>query len=83
MKLQVDEATSALDNLTQTIVTESLDKMHSTQIIVAHRLSTIRNCDKIIVIDEGKIVEIGTFDKLANKEGLFADLIKRQRVTPI
>jgi len=78
-----DEATSALDNRTQNIVTESLDKMHSTQIIVAHRLSTIRNCDKIVVMDEGKIVETGTFDELANKEGLFADLIKRQQAVPM
>ena len=77
-----DEATSALDNRTQNIVTESLDKMHSTQIIVAHRLSTIRNCDKIIVMDNGRIVEIGTFEELSNSEGLFSDLIKRQQSTP-
>ena len=54
-----DEATSALDNRTQAIVTRSLDKMHATQIIVAHRLSTIRNVDRVIVIDKGKIVEDG------------------------
>ncbi len=78
-----DEATSALDNRTQNIVTESLDKMHATQIIVAHRLSTIRNCDKIIVMDAGRIVETGTFDELANKDGLFADLIRRQQATPM
>ena len=76
-----DEATSALDNRTQNIVTESLDKMHSTQIIIAHRLSTIRNCDKIIVMDNGRIVEIGTFDELSNIGGLFSDLIKRQQTT--
>lgn len=53
-----DEATSALDNRTQAIVTRSLDKMHATQIIVAHRLSTIRNVDRVIVIDKGQIVGI-------------------------
>ncbi len=76
-----DEATSALDNRTQNIVTESLDKMHATQIIVAHRLSTIRNCDKIIVMDSGRIVETGTFEELSNREGLFSDLIKRQQTS--
>lgn len=78
-----DEATSALDNRTQNIVTESLDKMHATQIIVAHRLSTIRNCDKIIVMDSGRIVETGTFEELSSIEGLFADLIKRQQAMPM
>ena len=62
-----DEATSALDNRTQAIVTRSLDKMHATQIIVAHRLSTIRNVDRVIVIDKGRIVENGGFDELVAK----------------
>ncbi len=78
-----DEATSTLDNRTQNIVTESLDKMHATQIIVAHRLSTIRNCDKIIVMNEGKIIETGTFEELSNRDELFSDLIRKQQATPM
>lgn len=59
-----DEATSVLDNRTQAIVTESLNKRNVTRIVVAHRLSTIEDCDRIIVLDKGKIVENGTFDEL-------------------
>jgi len=73
-----DEATSALDNRTQAIVTKSLDNLKATRIIVAHRLSTIRNCDRIIVMDAGKIVETGGFDELVAKGGIFANLVKRQ-----
>ena len=73
-----DEATSALDNRTQAIVTKSLDNLRATRIIVAHRLSTIRNCDRIIVMDAGKVVETGGFDELVAKGGIFAGLVKRQ-----
>lgn len=73
-----DEATSALDNRTQAIVTESLDRLKATRVIVAHRLSTIRHADRIIVLDEGRIAESGTFDELVAKNGLFASFVKRQ-----
>lgn len=73
-----DEATSALDNRSQAIVTRSLEKLKATRIIVAHRLSTIRNCDRIIVMDDGRLAEMGTFDELMEKGGIFADLVKRQ-----
>ena len=73
-----DEATSALDNRSQAIVTRSLDKLKSTRIVVAHRLSTIRQCDRVIVMDDGRIAEMGSFDELVAKGGLFADLVKRQ-----
>ena len=76
----LDEATSALDNRTQAIVTESLDRLNATRIIVAHRLSTIRNVDKIFVLDGGRIVESGTFDELVAKGGIFAGFVKRQVV---
>ena len=75
-----DEATSALDNRTQAIVTRSLDKMHATQIIVAHRLSTIRNVDRVIVIDKGQIIENGGFDELVAQGGIFASMVKRQTI---
>ena len=73
-----DVATSALDNRTQAIVTESLDKMKATRIVVAHRLSTIRHADRILVLDKGSIAESGTFDELVAKDGLFASFVKRQ-----
>ena len=73
-----DEATSALDNRTQAIVTKSLDALKATRIIVAHRLSTIRNCDRIIVMDAGRVVETGNFDELVARGGIFSNLVKRQ-----
>jgi len=73
-----DEATSALDNRTQSIVTDSLSRMHATRIVVAHRLSTIRNADRILVMDAGGIAESGTYDELVKRGGLFASLVKRQ-----
>lgn len=74
-----DEATSALDNLTQAAVSSSLDKMNKTRIVVAHRLSTIKNCDRIIVFDNGEIVQQGTYDTLMDdKNGLFYALASRQ-----
>lgn len=73
-----DEATSALDNRTQAIVTESLKRLDATRIVVAHRLSTIQDCDRILVMDQGRIAENGTFDDLLAKGGLFAQLVKRQ-----
>ena len=73
-----DEATSALDNRTQSIVTKSLAKMEATRIIVAHRLSTIRDVDRVLVVDGGTIAEEGTFDELVAQGGIFASLVKRQ-----
>ena len=73
-----DEATSALDNRTQAIVSESLDRMQATRIVVAHRLSTIANADRIYVLERGRVVQAGTYDELAAADGTFQDLIKRQ-----
>lgn len=73
-----DEATSALDNRSQAIVTNSLDKMKATRIVVAHRLSTIRNADRIIVLDKGRVAESGTFDELVAMNGIFTSMVKRQ-----
>ncbi|MEM8501650.1 MAG: NHLP bacteriocin export ABC transporter permease/ATPase subunit [Cyanobacteria bacterium P01_D01_bin.1] len=76
--LLLDEATSALDNRTQAIVSESLDQLNVTRIVVAHRLSTIRNADRIYVIKSGRVVQQGSFDQLAEQDGTFKQLIKRQ-----
>ncbi len=75
-----DEATSALDNITQARITESVNKLHCTKIIVAHRLSTIERCDRILVMDKGVIVQEGTYDELKNIDGQFKQLMKRQNV---
>ena len=73
-----DEATSALDNRTQAIVSQSLDALQTTRIIVAHRLSTILHCNKILVMDRGTIIESGTYEELMSHQGVFAGLAKRQ-----
>ena len=78
--LMFDEATSALDNKTQKKVSQALDAMDCTRIVIAHRLSTIRRCDRILVLDQGRIAEDGTYDELIGKNGLFADLVSRQRL---
>ena len=74
-----DEATSALDNITQKKVSDALDAMKCTRIVIAHRLSTIRHCDRILVLHEGRIAEDGTYDELIAKNGIFAELVERQR----
>ena len=76
--LLLDEATSALDNRTQAIVTASLRRLKATRVLVAHRLSTIRNADRIYVIDKGRVVQRGTYRELVSQPGLFARLAKRQ-----
>lgn len=76
--IMFDEATSALDNITQSIVIETLNRMSCTRIVIAHRLSTVINCDRIIVLDRGKIAEEGNYKELMEKQGLFAEMAKRQ-----
>lgn len=79
--LLLDEATSALDNITQKKVSQTLDSLSCTRIVIAHRLSTIKNCSKIIVLDKGEVVETGSYEELMEKDGFFADLVKRQQLT--
>jgi len=74
----LDEATSALDNITQAKVIRNLESLNCTRICIAHRLSTVRNCSRIIVISEGRIVEDGTFESLMERKGCFYELAKRQ-----
>ena len=75
-----DEATSALDNKTQKQVSDSLAGLKCTRLVIAHRLSTVKECDRILVLDGGKIAEAGTYDELIEKGGIFAELVERQRI---
>jgi NHLM bacteriocin system ABC transporter ATP-binding protein len=73
-----DEATSALDNETQAQVTKSLERLQATRVVVAHRLSTIENADRIIVLERGRVVQVGTYTELMEVEGVFKDIARRQ-----
>jgi ABC-type bacteriocin/lantibiotic exporter with double-glycine peptidase domain len=76
--LLFDEATSALDNRSQASVTQSLDGLRTTRIVIAHRLSTVKRADTIFVLEAGRIVEAGSFDALIARDGLFARMARRQ-----
>ena len=78
--LLLDEATSALDNHTQSVVQDSLGKLNITRIVIAHRLSTVRDVDRIYVLDQGRIVESGRYDELIARDRVFAELARRQLV---
>ena len=78
--LILDEATSALDNITQKKVTDALASLKCTRIVIAHRLSTVRECDRIVVLDGGHITEEGTYEELMNKNGSFAELVRHQLI---
>jgi ABC-type multidrug transport system fused ATPase/permease subunit len=76
--LVLDEATSALDNVTQAGIVAALDQLNITRLVVAHRLSTIRNADRIFVLDGGRLVDEGTYEELISHPGPFRDLALRQ-----
>jgi len=76
--LVFDEATSALDEISQAQVVSSLAGLRATRIIVAHRLSTVRSCDRIFVMESGRVVQEGTFDDLVRVEGRFREMARRQ-----
>ena len=78
--LILDEATSALDNTTEILIQNALDELCEgrTTLVVAHRLSTIRNADEIAVVDDGRILEQGTHDELMQKDGMYKHLYQLQ-----
>ena len=85
--LILDEATSSVDAYTESMIQESLEELMKgrTSIVIAHRLSTVKNADRIIVLDKGKIIEEGTHDALLKQGGEYASLyntyFKHQEVT--
>ena len=78
--LLLDEATSSLDTRNEKLVQSAIAKLMKgrTTIVIAHRLSTVVNADKIIVLDEGKVVESGTHKQLLSKKGKYAELVTLQ-----
>ena len=75
--LVFDEATSSLDGVTEAAITETLRDLHGklTVLIVAHRLSTVAHCDRLLLLDEGRLRNTGTFGELQRGDALFADLV--------
>jgi ABC-type bacteriocin/lantibiotic exporter with double-glycine peptidase domain len=73
--LFLDEATSALDNISQHVVIDNLTKLQCTRIVIAHRLSTIQQCNRIIVLKDGRVADEGTFEELQAR-GHFLDVKK-------
>ena len=81
--LILDEATSALDTITEEQIQESFTRLsrNRTTVVIAHRLATVRDADRIIVIDHGRIVEEGTHNELLAAKGAYADLYLTQRLS--
>jgi len=80
--LILDEATASIDTVTETLIQAALDRLLEgrTSIVIAHRLSTIRNADLICAMQNGRIVERGTHDALLARNGLYAELYRRQYI---
>jgi ATP-binding cassette subfamily C protein len=73
-----DEATSALDNATQAVVSSSLASLRASRLLIAHRLSTVKYADTIVVLAGGRVVQTGSYETLVGQEGLFRQLVRPQ-----
>jgi ABC-type multidrug transport system fused ATPase/permease subunit len=77
----LDEATSSLDMASEATVGGFLNTHGATTIVIAHRLSTVRNADLILVFDRGEVVEEGTHEELLLQDGFYAELVRDQMTT--
>ena len=82
--LVLDEATSSLDNRSESLIQEALERLmaNRTTIIIAHRLSTVHNADKIVVLDKGRVVEMGKHQELIKNEKLYHTLYTMRMLEP-
>jgi ATP-binding cassette subfamily B protein len=76
----LDEATSSVDTVTERMIQEALERLveGKTTIAIAHRLSTLRNADKLCILEDGKVAEMGTHEELLKKDGIYSNLVKMQ-----
>ncbi|HRC87076.1 MAG TPA: ATP-binding cassette domain-containing protein, partial [Thermoanaerobaculia bacterium] len=80
--LILDEATSALDTVTERKIQHNLGELSATRIVAAHRLSTIRHADRILVLDAGRLVDSGTHEELLSRPGVYRRLVAAQLESP-
>src|SRR5690606_19299288 len=80
--LLLDEATSQLDVITERLIEHNLRALACTRVVIAHRLSTVRNADRILVLEGGRAAELGSHDQLLRAGGLYAAMIDGQLFTP-